>query len=130
MIVLDTHCWVWLVDEQYEKLSDNQMTCIDSNLPNLFISIVSCWEIAKKYQIGKWKCDIDIQVWLENSTVGHQIKTLDLTKKIIVESIRLPGNFHSDPMDQLIVATARVFDCILVTSDEKILHYPHVKCLR
>ena len=39
----------------------------------------------------------------------------------------LPGEFHRDPADQLIVATARIHDCPLVTSDSRILNYPHVE---
>jgi PIN domain nuclease of toxin-antitoxin system len=44
-----------------------------------------------------------------------------------LESSYLPGTFHRDPADQIIVATARVHNLILLTSDRKILDYPHVK---
>ena len=47
----------------------------------------------------------------------------------VVESIQLPGEFHKDPADQIIVATARVHDCPLITYDSKILEYPYVKLL-
>ena len=36
-----------------------------------------------------------------------------------------PGDFHSDPADQLIVATARVLNCALFTADHKIRRYSH-----
>ena len=51
---------------------------------------------------------------------------LDLTLPIIIKSTQLQG-FHKDPADQLIVATANIYDCLLLTSDQKILNYPHVK---
>ena len=38
----------------------------------------------------------------------------------------MPGEFHRDPADQIIVATARVYGCPLVTADGRILKYPHV----
>jgi PIN domain nuclease of toxin-antitoxin system len=41
----------------------------------------------------------------------------------------LPGEFHKDPADQIIVATARVHDAPLLTADERILKYPHVQLL-
>lgn len=44
-----------------------------------------------------------------------------------VESTQLPGPFHHDPADQIIVATARVFDALLVTVDARILAYPYVR---
>ena len=49
--------------------------------------------------------------------------------RIILESSRLPGQFHKDPADQLIVSTARVMDIPLCTQDGKILSYPHVKLI-
>jgi PIN domain nuclease of toxin-antitoxin system len=52
-----------------------------------------------------------------------------LTPKIAIESTRLSGEFHRDPADQIIVASARVFDCSLVTSDERIINYPHIKTI-
>jgi PIN domain nuclease of toxin-antitoxin system len=52
-----------------------------------------------------------------------------LTPTIAVDSTRLPGEFHRDPADQIIVATARVLDIALVTVDERILRYPHVRTI-
>jgi PIN domain nuclease of toxin-antitoxin system len=55
---------------------------------------------------------------------------MQLSPEIIVESTRLPGEFHKDPADQLIVATARLLNCPVVTEDAKILNYPHVSTIR
>jgi PIN domain nuclease of toxin-antitoxin system len=52
---------------------------------------------------------------------------LELTPAVAIGSTRLRGTFHRDPADQIIVATARVFDIELLTHDEKIRQYPHVK---
>ncbi|MDO8745509.1 MAG: PIN domain-containing protein [Candidatus Brocadiaceae bacterium] len=54
------------------------------------------------------------------------ILLLELTPEIAIKSTRLPGKFHRDPADQIIIATAMVSDCPLVTSDDKVLKYPHV----
>ena len=55
------------------------------------------------------------------------VQVIELTPAIAAESTRLPGEFQRDPADQIIVATARIMKCKLVTSDERILNYPHVK---
>jgi predicted nuclease of predicted toxin-antitoxin system len=52
---------------------------------------------------------------------------VDLTTAIAVESTMLPCVFNRDPADQIIVATARLLDCPIITSDQKMLAYPHVK---
>ncbi|WP_342596624.1 hypothetical protein VKI21_10465 [Cyanobacterium aponinum UTEX 3222] len=56
------------------------------------------------------------------------IKILNLTLPIILQSTKLDG-FHQYPADQIIVATAMVYDCPLITQDSKILKYTHVKVL-
>lgn len=48
----------------------------------------------------------------------------------MIASTRLPGEFHRDPADQLIAATARTYDCALVTSDGRMISYPHVKTVQ
>jgi PIN domain nuclease of toxin-antitoxin system len=49
-----------------------------------------------------------------------------LTPEICVESTELPGVFHGDPADQIIVATARSLGATVVTADRRILEYSHV----
>jgi PIN domain nuclease of toxin-antitoxin system len=65
--------------------------------------------------------------WFDQALTYPGICWLELTPRIIVESTQLPGTFHRDPADQLIVATARVYQCPLVTVDTKILAYPEVE---
>jgi PIN domain nuclease of toxin-antitoxin system len=55
------------------------------------------------------------------------VQLLQLSPEIAVESTQLPGSFHRDPADQIIVATARLYDCLLVTIDRLIRAYPHVR---
>jgi PIN domain nuclease of toxin-antitoxin system len=57
------------------------------------------------------------------------IQLLPLSLEIAIESAGLPPPFHKDPADQIIVATARIYDCPLVTCDMKIRTYPNVKLL-
>jgi PIN domain nuclease of toxin-antitoxin system len=49
--------------------------------------------------------------------------TAPLTPEIAVESSRLPGPFHNDPIDRILAATARIEGLILVTRDRAILDY-------
>ena len=65
--------------------------------------------------------------WLAQALSYPGVRPIDLSPAICVESTQLPGSFHRDPADQLIVATARVLDAVLVTADAKILAYPFVK---
>ncbi len=66
--------------------------------------------------------------WKQLALVYPEVQLLNLTLPIVVDSTQLSG-FHSDPFDQVIVATARVYGCPLLTVDAKILNYSGVETL-
>jgi PIN domain nuclease of toxin-antitoxin system len=93
------------------------------------ISAISCWEVAKLVERGRLELPCSVREWFEQALAYPGIRILELTPEIAIASTQLPGEFHRDPADQIIVATARINDCPLITSDEKILSYPHVKTI-
>jgi PIN domain nuclease of toxin-antitoxin system len=130
MIVLDTHIWVWWVHEG-EQLTQAQREVITANETDLIgVSAISCWEIAKLVEYGRLELPCSLEEWFEQALSYPGVQLLALTPEIAIESTRLPGEFHRDPADQMIVATARMYGCPLVTSDDKILSYPHVTTTR
>lgn len=130
MILLDTHIWVWWVHDE-SLLTPAQREAIWANEEDVVgVSAISCWEVAKLVEYGRLELPCPLEEWFEQALSYPGIQILALTPEIAIESTRLPGEFHRDPADQIIVATARVYDCPLVTSDEKILKYPHVRTIR
>lgn len=127
MIVLDTHIWVWWVHDNAQLLQHYYQYIQQQEWQGLGISIISCWEVAKLVERGRLMLPYPLEEWLDQALVYPGITLLNLTPQICVESTQLPGDFHRDPADQIIVATARVYDCPLVTVDSKILAYPHVQ---
>jgi PIN domain nuclease of toxin-antitoxin system len=126
MIVLDTHIWVWWVHTP-ERLTEAQSQAIAANEDDVIgVSVISCWEIAKLVELERLKLPSALKEWFEQALGYPGLRLLELTPAIAVESTQLPGEFHRDPADQLIVATARVYGCPLVTADDKILKYAHV----
>ena len=91
------------------------------------ISAISLWEISKLVANKRLELPIPLEKWFKQALSYPGVQIIELTPEIATESTRLPGEFHKDPADQIIVATARVMKCKLVTSDERILNYPHVK---
>ena len=57
------------------------------------------------------------------------IQFVELTPEIAIEANQLPGTFHRDPADQILVATARIMNIAILTADAKIIAYPHVSLL-
>ncbi len=93
------------------------------------VSIVSCWEVAKLVEKNRLVFSCSTREWLEEALAYPGVQLLDFTLPIVVDSTQLSG-FHSDPFDQIIVATARIYGCPLLTVDAKILNYPNVQTLK
>ncbi|MBC7261066.1 MAG: type II toxin-antitoxin system VapC family toxin [Chloroflexi bacterium] len=130
MIVLDTHTWIWWVHGD-EQLTQAQREAIEANENDLIgVSAISCWEIAKLVEYGRLQLPSSLEEWFEEALSYPGVQLLALTPEIAIESTRLPGEFHRDPADQIIVATARVYRCPLATSDDKLINYPYVTTIR
>jgi PIN domain nuclease of toxin-antitoxin system len=127
MIVLDTHMWRWWVsgDNRFKDVHRAVLNSPDGQSRG--ISAISLWEIAKAVETGNLVLDRSVEEWLGKAIRFPGVVLIDLSARIAVESTTLPQPFHKDPGDQIIVATARVLDCRLLTADEKILAYAGVK---
>jgi len=129
MIVLDTHIWVWWVDGNQRLTKANEQWIQQHQSQGLGVSIISCWEVAKLVENNKLVLSCSVSEWLNDALAYPGVQLLDLTLPIVVESTQLVG-FHRDPADQIIVATARIYNCPLLTIDDKILNYPNVQTLK
>jgi PIN domain nuclease of toxin-antitoxin system len=128
MIVLDTHIWVWWVDDN-SRLTTKYREWIEKyQSQGLGVSIVSCWEVAKLVEKKRLVFSCSVNEWLLTALAYPGVELLNLTLPIVVDSTQLSG-FHSDPFDQIIVATARNYECPLLTVDAKILNYSGVETL-
>lgn len=127
MIVLDTHVWVWWVHGD-PQLPANYHTYIQAQeSQGLGVSAISCWEVAKLVEYGRLTLPSTVNKWFDQALSYPGVRLIDLTPHIAAESAQLPGDFHRDPADQIVVATARVFNCPIVTLDSRILAYTHVQ---
>jgi len=128
VIILDTHVWLWWLHTP-DQLSEAALRIIskEEQRQGLRVSVISVWEIALKVQIGKLFLPLDIESWF-SAAVSYPGLTIEPLYPVdAIESTRLPGTFHKDPADRIIVALSRRYRAALVTCDQKILDYDHVK---
>ena len=125
MIVLDTHVWVWWASEP-GRLTPPQREALASEA-EIGVSAISCWEVAKLVERGRLDLDRPVLDWLRAALAYPGVHLVGITPEVAAESASLPGEFHRDPADQLLVATARVRQCRLATSDRRIVEYAHVE---
>ena len=129
MILMDTHIWIWFADESNQLTKQHRQVIEDNRTAGLAVSAISCWEVAKLVEYNRLKLTIPIEEWMETAITLPGVQLIELTPIIAIVSTKLPGNFHRDPADQIIVATAQVYDLELLTIDEKILKYNHVRTI-
>jgi PIN domain nuclease of toxin-antitoxin system len=127
MILLDTHAWVWWRNGD-ARMTAARIQWLDSqSVGEIGVSAISVWEVCKLVEVGKLLLPTDLGEWVSRSLADPSTRLVPLTPEIAIESTRLPAGFHRDPMDQILVATARLNRCPLMTADGRILAYPHVQ---
>jgi PIN domain nuclease of toxin-antitoxin system len=94
-----------------------------SKRSSLQISAISVWEIGMLEVKGRINFEIDCMEWINRALNVPGISLVPLTPEIAISSSRLPGDFHGDPADRIIVATARKTGALLITNDNQILTY-------
>lgn len=127
VIVLDTHVWIWWMDER-SRLRPTVLERIDGET-DIQILAISMLEIATATSLNRLSLKPSADRWFEVAQAVEHVRIIPLTGVICLESTRLPGTFHRDPADRLIVALARTLDTELVTADRKILDYVGVRTI-
>jgi PIN domain nuclease of toxin-antitoxin system len=131
VIVLDTHALIWWVsgDEHLSKAARNAIEKELSGNGQVMVSAISAWEIAMLIAKGRLALTMDMDEWLATVASIEGVFFVPVDANLAVQSVRLPGEFHPDPADRLIVALARHHSVQLVTADQKIRQYRHVKTI-
>jgi PIN domain nuclease of toxin-antitoxin system len=128
--VLDTHAWIWWTTSD-RRLSRRAAAAIRKALArgDLWVSLISVWELARKVEKGQLSLDRPLDDWLDQALIAEGLHVAELTRPVLVEGCRLPQPFHGDLADQIIVATARAFGASVVTRDARLRGYAHVRTI-
>jgi PIN domain nuclease of toxin-antitoxin system len=127
--LLDTHVWIWS-QETPERLGRRTRRELGDLNQERSVSPISTFEIARLLHLGLLRLKHAFTDWRTLSLAHLHATTTPLTHEIAAEAYELPGDFHRDPIDRVLVATARIAGLTLITADDLILRYPHVKTLR
>lgn len=130
MIILDTHTLLWWLHD-VSRLSQEarQVLEVEERSGTLYVSAISIWEVAVKVSLGKLSLPVPVDQWYERARSYPGVVVEALTPLDAIESTRLPGIFHKDPADRIIVAVARRRGVPVVTNDQRIRDYPHVRTI-
>ncbi len=126
MVVMDTHIWWWAISEPAQLFRRARSLLAKTPPEQRVIASISIWEFAMMVTRGRIQLTISPDEWLDYAISKTGITILNLDSRTALESCNLPGKFHKDPADRIIVATARIHQAKLITRDQKIIDYPHV----
>lgn len=131
VIVLDTHVLVWWVtgDSQLSVRARKAIAAEQRRSGQILVSAITAWEIAMLIRKGRLQLTMELDDWLAAVEGLKAVRLVDVSAGLAVQSVRLPGEFHSDPADRMIVALAREAGAPLLTADDKIRSYPHVRSI-
>ncbi len=131
-LLLDTHCWIWMQSGLTENFSPAAKAAIRQavNDEELLISVISGWEIGLLDSKKRISLSMDCDQWVREAVTIPGLRVVPISMSIAVHSTRLPGEFHGDPADRILVATAKIEGARLLTKDRKILGYASYKHVR
>lgn len=133
-VIIDTHVWLWL-EADPERLGEQVRARIETaaGTGSLWVSVMSVWEIGMLVAKDRIRLAMPVDEWVRQASATPGMQMLGMIPDIALESTRLPDAPHGDPVDRMLIASARVHNLTLITADEKILAYAaqgHLKALK
>lgn len=113
--VLDTHAWVWISAGAPEARKAATFR------GRSIVSAISVWEVAMLFEKGRLDLAPDLDTWISEN-LKRPVELEPISPGICIASSRLQ-QFHGDPADRLIVATAMTLGIPLMTADKKIIEW-------
>jgi PIN domain nuclease of toxin-antitoxin system len=125
-LLLDTCALVWAIADP-GALTSRARDHLVAEDTEVLCSPITCAEIACAVDRRRVELDRHWRLWFRHHVELNDWRCVDVDLAVIEEAYSLPAPFHRDPADRILVATARLLSCPIVTADRKILDYPHVK---
>ena len=120
-LLLDSHAFKWWRDEP-QKLSQTAFDEISNPNNDIFLSVVTVWELQIKIALNKFTITNGLEnaVKDEQQNNGFQILPVELSHALHIENLPL---HHKDPFDRLLISQAIVENMILVSADANFANY-------
>lgn len=121
-ILLDTCEFLWLVTGD-AKLSPQTISAVRDPQNEVFLSVVSFWEISLKHGLGKLPLPGPPVQFIPLQRDKHLIAALSLDEAAVAQLNGLP-RLHRDPFDRMLVCQAKAHSLTLASSDPAVRKYP------
>jgi PIN domain nuclease of toxin-antitoxin system len=120
-LLLDTHAFLWYISND-PRLPQHAYDAVRDKSNEVYLSVVSVWEILVKFQIGKLPLPGPADDFIESSRSAHRMADLPLDRQAVSHLLSLPMH-HRDPFDRMLICQALAHDLTIVTTDEFFKRY-------
>lgn len=118
-LLLDTHIWRWSLVAP-ERLGRQVKAALVRPKTEVWLSPISVWELLVLAERGRVRLTPGPRQWLATALSETPAHEAPLNHQVAVRSREvLPA--HADPADRFLVATALIYDLVLVTADETLI---------
>jgi PIN domain nuclease of toxin-antitoxin system len=121
IIVLDTHIWIWFINQEFERFPAHWREIIET-AEIVGISPVSCYEVALAQQRLRLELPCVVDEWLLEALEPSGVTLFPITAEISCKAVSLSA-VHKDPFDRLIIATTLVYQAKLASIDSLFSQY-------
>jgi PIN domain nuclease of toxin-antitoxin system len=125
LVVLDTHIWVWWINDKFSYLSEQKINIIEQT-ERVAVSVISCFEIAQLVKRERLILPLPVNEWLQEALTPAGIELLPLSLAITCRAVDLT-DIHKDPFDRMIIATALDYEAKLMSVDGHFKNYPELQ---
>ncbi len=120
--LLDTHAFLWTLFED-ERLSNKVQDAIRNPENEIYVSVITFWEISLQFAIGKLALKGISPDDLPEKAKEVGIETLQISEHQAASFHNLPKLKHKDPFDRLIIWQAINEKLRLISKDSEIKEY-------
>jgi len=121
-LLADSAAFLWMVSEP-SRLSEPAQRLITDAANDPYLSAVSVWEIAAKYQAGRLELSEDPAQLIPRAPEAHGVLPLPFDEESALTLARL-HTLHRDPFDRMLICQAETNSMAIITPDEAIHRYP------
>jgi PIN domain nuclease of toxin-antitoxin system len=121
-LLLDTHIFLWFISGD-TRLSPDWRESIREAENEVYVSVVSFWEVMIKHALGKLPLPQPPAQYLPLQRARYQIASLSLDEVSVRRLASLPAA-HRDPFDRMLVCQAMELGLTIVTVDPVFVAYP------
>ena len=125
MLLLDTHVWLWTAEGNARRIGRRARQFISraERRAEVYVSPASIFEIAALHTLGRLRLARPVDSWIREAVEGVELRIAPLSAEVAVDAGLIPRTALPDPLDRLLVATAREAQATILTADDRILQY-------